>query len=63
MNPDNNRELKVNKKGLSKDRTDETIFTSLLTHLRYIYFTQNNAFLYPISNSKVKKGTKITRRQ
>lgn len=54
LTPDNNQELKVNKKGLSGDKMDVKSFISLTTHLRsiYFYFTQSNTFLYPISMSK-----------
>lgn len=38
MNPGNNQELKVNKKGLLGDKTDVTYFVNLTTHLRSIYF-------------------------
>lgn len=53
MNPGNNQELKVNKKGLSGDKIDVTDSISLTTHLAsiYFYFTQSNAFSYPISIS------------
>lgn len=59
-NPGNKQELKVNKKGFSRDKIDVTHFISLTTHLRsiYFYFTRSNAFLYPVSVSKGRNTNK-----
>lgn len=62
--PANKQELKVNKKGFSRDKIDVIHFISLTTDLRsiYFYFAQSNAFLYPVSISK-GRNTKIPRRK
>lgn len=59
-NPGNEQELKVNKKGFSRENIDVTHFISLTTHLRSIcfHFTQSNAFLYPVSMSKERNTNK-----
>lgn len=49
-----NLAISWNKKVLSEDKIDVTNFISLTAHFKsiYSYFTQSNAFLYPILVSK-----------
>lgn len=67
MNPDNNQELKVNKKGFLGDKTDVTYFANLTIHLRSIYFynTLHREMLSYIQFLCLKERmkTKITKRK